>query len=170
MSDLNIHEIIISDDDVQNFKRLDQCLSHHLPNISRTHLKDIFKKGLIYCNNSLKLELKKLPPVGTCIHIEVPPPPDLKAKPEKIPLEILFEDQHLIVINKQAGLVVHPAPGNYSGTLVSALLYHFQEIKDTGNIERPGIVHRLDKGTTGTMVIAKSPEAFEGLEIGRAHV
>ena len=161
MEDFENRELVISEEDEANFKRLDQCLSHHFDDISRTSLKDLFKQGLI--TSDVKIELKKLPPIGTIITIHVPEPETMDAIPEDIPLDIIFEDEHLIIINKPAGLVIHPAPGNYTGTLVNALLYHFSKIEDVGNKLRPGIVHRLDKGTTGLMVAAKTPECFDGL-------
>jgi 23S rRNA pseudouridine1911/1915/1917 synthase len=109
------------------------------------------------------LELKKMPPVGSLVQVMIPPPLDAEAQPENIPLEILYEDEHLVFVNKPAGLVTHPAPGNYTGTLVNAILYHCQDIKGIGNQKRPGIVHRLDKGTSGVMVVAKTQACHEGL-------
>ena len=82
---------------------------------------------------------------------------------ENIPLAILFQDEHIAVINKQPGLVVHPGPGNYGSTLVSALLYHIKKLSSAGDPHRPGIVHRLDRDTSGLMVIAKTDEAYEGM-------
>ena len=161
MTDYEQRELIISEEDAALFKRLDQCLSHHYEDVSRTALKDYFKQGLV--SSDFKIELKKLPPVGTKIFIKIPPPAEMNAEAEDIPLDVIFEDEHLIIINKPAGLVVHPAPGNYTGTLVNALLHHFSKIENVGLQSRPGIVHRLDKGTTGLMVAAKSPEAFDGL-------
>jgi 23S rRNA pseudouridine1911/1915/1917 synthase len=163
MSDFETKELIISEEDIQAFKRLDLCLSHHFEEISRTTIKELFKKGLI--SSSEKLELKKLPKMGTSISIKVPPPEPMNAEPENIPLDIIFEDEHLLIINKPAGLVVHPAPGNYTGTLVNALLWHFSNIEKIGDQIRPGIVHRLDKGTTGLMVAAKTQQAFDGLSL-----
>ena len=94
----------------------------------------------------------------------VPEPKKLDLKPENIPLEILFEDEHLIIVNKPAGMVVHPAPGHYTGTLVHALLYHCDTLAGIGGVERPGIVHRIDKDTTGAIVIAKSDLAHQNLQ------
>jgi 23S rRNA pseudouridine1911/1915/1917 synthase len=104
-----------------------------------------------------------MPAAGTVIEIEVPPPVPTDLIAENIPLEILFEDQHLIIINKPAGLVVHPAPGHYTGTLVNAILYHCPDLKGIGPEKRPGIVHRLDMGTSGVMVVAKDQATHEGL-------
>ena len=105
--------------------------------------------------------------VGEEVSVELPPPAPLKLTPEPIPLHIVFEDEHLIVIDKPAGLVVHPAPGHETGTLVHALLHHVRASGGTlsgiGGVQRPGIVHRLDKDTSGLLVIAKSEQAHKGL-------
>ena len=104
---------------------------------------------------------------GEEVSVELPPPAPLKLTPEPIPLHIVFEDEHLIVIDKPAGLVVHPAPGHETGTLVHALLHHVRASGGTlsgiGGVQRPGIVHRLDKDTSGLLVIAKSEQAHKGL-------
>src|SRR5690606_26429272 len=97
-----------------------------------------------------------MPPLATHIIAQIPPNPAVDIIPENLTLEILFEDEHLVIINKAAGMVVHPAPGNYTGTLVNAILHHCPDLKGIGNEKRPGIVHRLDKGTSGIMVVAKS--------------
>lgn len=156
------HEFIITDHDSE-FKRLDAYLSHKLPEHSRSIIKKFFEDGLFTSPNYKKLELKKLPPIGTIIIFQEPILKDTSLEPENIPLHILFEDEHLIIINKPAGLVVHPAPGNYSGTLVNAILYHCPDLAGIGNEKRPGIVHRLDKGTSGIMVVAKNQKTHEGL-------
>ncbi len=160
-------EIEISAEDTSQFKRLDHLLSKKVTSLSRTFLKNLFQKGMISidpsCSFHGKLELKRMPPVGTKIIIEVPPPIDSNALAQDIPLEILFEDEHLIIINKEPGMVVHPAPGHPDGTLVNAILYHCQDLKGVGDQKRPGIVHRLDKGTSGIMVVAKNQKCHEGL-------
>lgn len=165
-------EFTITAQDREDFKRLDQYLAHKVSDHSRTFLKNLFLKDQIYLSptensseqkQKLKLELKKMPPVGTTISLNVPPPLPANALPENIPLEILYEDEHLLFVNKPAGLVTHPAPGNYTGTLVNAVLYHCQDIKGIGDQKRPGIVHRLDKGTSGVMVVAKTQSCHEGL-------
>ena len=97
------------------------------------------------------------------IHLNIPAPTPLDLHPEPIPLDIVYEDPYLLVLDKPAGLVVHPAPGNFTGTLVNALLHHCKDLSGIGGRERPGIVHRLDKGTTGLMVVAKTDEAHQGL-------
>lgn len=151
----------ISEEDFQDYKRLDAFLSQKCSNLSRTTIKKLFQEGKI--QSEQKIELKKLPPPGTKITISIPAPAEVDIVAEKIPIEILFEDEYLIIINKPAGLVVHPAPGNYSGTLVNAILYHCKDLKGIGHEKRPGIVHRLDKGTSGIMVVAKEQKTHEGL-------
>lgn len=157
--DLNV---IVTDIDREEFKRLDQFLAKKLPQFSRSTIKRLFEDEQI-SSPDRSLELKKMPPSGTIIEIEVPPPVPTDLVPENIPLEILFEDPHLLIINKPAGLVVHPAPGHYTGTLVNAILYHCPDLKGIGSEKRPGIVHRLDMGTSGVMVVAKDQATHEGL-------
>lgn len=150
----------VSDEDRETFKRLDHYLTHKLP-FSRSTIKRMFEDEEI--SSETRLSLNKMPPSGTMIEVEVPPPVETDLVPENIPLDILFEDQHLIIINKPAGLVVHPAPGHYTGTLVNAVLYHCPDLKGIGAEKRPGIVHRLDMGTSGVMVVAKDQATHEGL-------
>lgn len=157
------HQLIIESHDLENFKRLDQYLSFYLEYLSRTHIKNLFEKGHIQAKKDIKLELKKLPPLGTQIEVFVPPPVEASATAQDIALDILYEDPHLIVINKPAGLVVHPAPGHPDGTLVNAILFHCKDLTGVGDEKRPGIVHRLDKGTSGVMVVAKTQACHEGL-------
>ena len=149
-----IIELIISEEDFENYRRLDQYLSFKLEDFSRTEIKSLFESNLISSKNQ-KLTLKKMPVVGSIIKIKKPEIAETKLIPQNIPIEILFEDEHLVFINKPQGLVVHPAPGHPDGTLVNAILYHCPNIEGVGEEKRPGIVHRLDKGTSGVMVIAK---------------
>jgi len=151
----------ITDQDKENHKRLDTFLCEKLPEISRSLIKKHFTNGLFTCEQ--ELNLKKLPDPGVEIYFKAPILQDTDIKAQNIPLDILFEDDHLIIINKQAGLVVHPAPGNPDGTLVNAILFHCPNLSGIGNEKRPGIVHRLYKGTSGIMVVAKSQKAHEGL-------
>jgi 23S rRNA pseudouridine1911/1915/1917 synthase len=141
------------------FRRLDILLSKHFPELSRTQIQNFFDLGLIQLNGSTDFNLSKVPPVGSKIIITMPPPINYELEPENIPLEILFEDEDLVFINKPAGLCVHPAAGNWHHTLVHALLFHCPDLKGIGNVKRPGIVHRLDIGTSGVMVVAKSHDA-----------
>lgn len=163
-------ELSITKEDHDNFKRFDHFLQQKINHLSRSFLKLLFTKGMIIHapdsdDKSKKLELKKMPSIGTKIIVQIPPPIPTKAIPENIPIEILYEDQHLIFVNKPAGMVTHPAPGNYTKTLVNAILYHCPDLGRIGEQKRPGIVHRLDKGTSGVMVIAKSQKCHEELVI-----
>ncbi len=151
-------DLIITKDDL-HFSRLDQFIVSKLNEYSRSYIKDLFSKGFI--KSSHPMGLKKLPPLGTKIEITIPEIEKSELIAEDIPLEILFEDEFLLFINKPCGLVVHPGAGNWTGTLVNALLHHCKDLKGIGNIERPGIVHRLDKGTSGVMVIAKEQKTHE---------
>jgi 23S rRNA pseudouridine1911/1915/1917 synthase len=151
------------------FKRLDQLLVHKFPDISRSLIKKYFEEDLFF-SPDCTLELKKIPKVGSKIYFEKPIPLDATALPENIALNILYEDEFLLFVNKPAGMVVHPAPGHWSGTLVNAILYHCKDLTGVGNVKRPGIVHRLDIGTSGVMVVAKEQKTHEDLvEIFRAH-
>lgn len=152
--------LTVTNEDREEFTRLDVYLTSKLP-FSRSTVKRLFEDEEI--SSDIRLTLNKMPPPGTIIEIEVPPPVTSDITAENIPLDILFEDQHLIIINKPAGLVVHPAPGHYTGTLVNAILYHCGDLKGIGAEKRPGIVHRLDMGTSGVMVVAKDQATHEGL-------
>lgn len=152
---------VVTEEDQLNYKRLDQYLNDQLVDLSRNSIKKLFEQGDI--TSTQKLELKKMPATGTAITVNIPAPAETKIIPQEIPLNILYEDEYLIVINKEAGMVVHPAPGNYDGTLVNAILFHCQDLKGVGHEKRPGIVHRLDKGTSGVMVIAKEAKTHAGL-------
>lgn len=159
--------ITVTQEDHAQFKRLDHFLAHYLSQLTRTTIKSLFQNEHISLHEDSpyqgKFELKKLPPIGSQIEINIPPPMPTHLVAQNIPLEILFEDQHLVVIVKPAGMVTHPAPGNYDGTLVNAILYHCSDLSGVGDSKRPGIVHRLDKGTSGVMVVAKSHSCHEKL-------
>jgi len=154
-------EFEILPEDLTSFKRLDLYLSSKCPHLSRSVIKKIFEAGGI--TSQVKLELKKMPKAGTILNLKIPPPVPSKAIPENIPLSIVFEDEYFIVINKPAGLVTHPGAGNYTGTFVNAILYHYPKLQESSLNNRPGIAHRLDKGTTGLIVVAKSQKSLEEL-------
>ena len=147
-------------------KRLDVFLVNRERDISRSALKRLIELGRIRINDQVVKASQKIKP-GDKITMDVPKPEPLALKGEAIPLEVLFEDDTLLVLNKPAGIVVHPAPGNWTGTLVNALLHHFQTsggtVSTIGGKERPGLVHRLDKETSGVMVIAKTDHAHRAL-------
>jgi 23S rRNA pseudouridine1911/1915/1917 synthase len=151
-------------------KRLDIFLSTHTADLSRAAIQRLIEKGAVTVNGKRPKPSQKIKP-GDAIAWDVPKPAPLEIGGEPIPLDVLFEDESLLVLNKPTGIVVHPAPGHWSGTLVNALLYHMQSgavaegksFASIGGRERPGLVHRLDKGTSGVMVIAKTDAAHQGL-------
>jgi len=147
-------------------KRLDVFLVNRERDMSRSALQRLIELGRIRINDQVVKPSQKIKP-GDRITMDVPKPEPLELKGEAIPLEVLYEDDHLLVLNKPAGIVVHPAPGNWTGTLVNALLHHFANsggtVSTIGGKERPGLVHRLDKETSGVMVIAKTDQAHRHL-------
>ena len=164
-SDRSQHnEQIIDLEVTKETDRLDKWLSIQLSDISRSRLQKLIEEGCLKLNGVICTNKKTKLAIKDSIQITIPSPKKLDLQPEKIPLDILYEDEHLIIINKPAGLVVHPAPGHYNGTLVNALLYHCDNLAGIGGVERPGIVHRLDKDTTGAIVVAKSDRAHQHLQ------
>ena len=143
--------------------RLDKALAE-ASGLSRERIKALIGEGRVRVDGSPVSQASGKATEGARFEIEVPPPADAKAAPEEIPLTIVYEDEHLIVVDKPAGMVVHPAAGNPAGTLVNALLHHCQgRLSGIGGVARPGIVHRIDKDTSGLLVVAKSDVAHEGL-------
>lgn len=144
--------------------RLDRFLSERFETLSRSRAKTLVKEGAASCNGERIDDPRAGVVPGRTYALELPDPVPATPEPEDIPLDILFEDEHLIIINKPAGMAVHPAPGSWQGTLVNALLHHCEgELPGIGGVERPGIVHRLDKETTGVMAAAKTEAAHAGL-------
>ncbi|HEU4684866.1 MAG TPA: RluA family pseudouridine synthase [Nitrospira sp.] len=147
-------------------KRLDLFLVNREPDLSRSALQRLIELGRIRINGYPAKPSHKIKP-GDRITMDVPKAEPLELKGEAIPLDLLFEDDQLLVLDKPSGIVVHPAPGNWTGTLVNALLHHFQTsggtVSTIGGKERPGLVHRLDKETSGIMVIAKTDQAHRHL-------
>lgn len=144
-------------------QRLDQFLAAKKElNLSRSQIQKLIKNKNIVLNGQatkVSYQIK----LDDRIKVIIPPPPKLEVKPEPIPLDIVYEDGDLIVVNKPKGMVVHPAPGNYSGTLVNAMLYHCKSLASLGSPLRPGIVHRLDKDTSGLLVVAKNDFSYQSL-------
>src|SRR5574341_304901 len=138
--------------------RLDIFLSNQNLDLTRSRIQKLIGEGKILINNAITKPSHKVK-VDEKITVEIPPPKESKILPENLPLDIVYEDENLLVINKPAGMVVHPAAGNYSGTLVNALLHHCKNLSGIGGVLRPGIVHRLDKGTSGLLVVAKNDSA-----------
>ena len=152
--------IIVEESDVG--RRLDTVVAARLVDCSRSLAAALIADRSILVDRQIKKPGYRIKP-GEKIQGHIPAPGPVEYNPEPIPLQIIYQDRHIIVINKQPGLVVHPAPGHSSGTLVNALLFHCPDLGAIGGEIRPGIVHRLDKDTSGTMVAAKSAEAQEEL-------
>ena len=142
--------------------RLDRFLAKQLPDYSRSRLQQLIRTGFVLLNGATTRP-RQLVRSGDKVELTEPPLEKIESQPEPIPLEILFEDNDLIVINKPAGLVVHPGAGHRQHTLVNALLSHCTSLSGIGGKERPGIVHRLDKETSGCLVVAKNDEAHREL-------
>lgn len=148
----------------QNGRRLDIVVASLIPDCSRSFATDLIRKGNIRVQGAVKKPGYRVK-TGDEISGNIPPPDPVHFEPEQIEIDILYEDEHLIVISKHPGLVVHPAPGHYTGTLVNGLLYHCPDFKGIGGKLRPGIVHRLDKDTSGTLVVAKNAASLEHLAL-----
>ncbi|AHM04205.1 Ribosomal large subunit pseudouridine synthase D [Roseibacterium elongatum DSM 19469] len=147
--------------------RLDKALARDVPegaSLSRSRLARLIEAGAVAVNGAVVLDARAKLAEGDLIEITVEEAAEVETRPEAIALDILFEDDDLIVVNKPAGMVVHPAPGTPGGTLVNALLHHFGgNLSGVGGEKRPGIVHRIDKDTSGLLVVAKSDRAHHGL-------
>lgn len=141
--------------------RLDKYLAQNLP-LSRSRIKNAILSGEVRLNGGLARPGDKLRP-GDAVTVMLGEPKEASAAPEDIPIDIVYEDSSIAVINKPQGMVVHPAPGNLQGTMVGALLYHIKDLSGIGGEMRPGIVHRLDKDTSGLLVVAKNDEAHASL-------
>ncbi|HBB34859.1 MAG TPA: RluA family pseudouridine synthase [Cyanobacteria bacterium UBA8803] len=144
--------------------RLDRYLTQHLPHLSRSRIQKLIAEGNVQINGQACTSKKATVQAGDRISLTIPEAKPLDLEPETIPLDILYEDDHLLIINKPAGLVVHPAPGHAKGTLVNALLAHCPNLAGIGGVQRPGIVHRLDKDTSGAIAIAKTDLAHQNLQ------
>ena len=144
-------------------ERIDALLARTLPSLSRSQVQKLLEQGMVTLNGrALKKNFRCS--AGECYELILPEPDDLPLIPQNIPLDVVYEDEDLIVINKPRGLVVHPAPGHPDGTLVNALLYHCGDsLSGIGGQRRPGIVHRIDKDTSGLLIVAKNDFAHQGL-------
>ncbi len=161
--ELFVHHRIVADPG-QSLLRVDKFLMDRLPNVTRTKIQDGVRLGFVKVNDrDVKPNYKVHP--GDVVTVSLPEAPrDTEVKPENIPLNIVYEDEHLLVVNKEAGMVVHPAYQNWTGTLVNALAYHFKGMPHMpGNEGRPGLVHRIDKDTSGLLVISKTEAAITHL-------
>jgi 23S rRNA pseudouridine1911/1915/1917 synthase len=143
-------------------QRLDLFLTSKHSSLTRSHIQRLIEEGMVRVNSKPSKASHKVR-AGEVIEMTIPAPRPIEALPEPIPLDILYEDGSLIVVNKPAGMAVHPGAGRFTGTLVNALLYHCRDLSGIGGKLRPGIVHRLDKDTTGVLVAAKTDNAHQSL-------
>ncbi|WP_432665182.1 RluA family pseudouridine synthase [Wukongibacter baidiensis] len=158
-----MNEIKLTVDSNQESIRLDLYLSRELNDLSRSYVQKLIEKGNVKINDKVILSKKLKVSMNDEIEIIIPEPEKLKLEPENIPIEIVYEDEDLMVVYKPQGMVVHPAPGHYTGTLVNALLYYSEKLSSINGIIRPGIVHRIDKDTSGLLMIAKNNMAHNSL-------
>ncbi|WP_294464798.1 RluA family pseudouridine synthase [uncultured Anaerofustis sp.] len=142
--------------------RCDKFLSDELEDFSRESLKKLFKEGEVFLNDEKVKPSRKLL-VGERVKVNLPEPEVLDVIAENIPINIVYEDEDVVIVDKPQGMVVHPANGNYSGTLVNALMYHVKDLSSINGVIRPGIVHRIDKDTSGLLIVAKNDNAHNHL-------
>lgn len=143
--------------------RLDKFLTEKLPDMSRSHIQKLIRDGNVTVNKKTVKANYKVS-LGEIVEIDIPEPECLDIVPENIPLDILYEDDDILVVNKPKGMVVHPAPGHYSGTLVNAIMFHCKEnLSGINGVLRPGIVHRIDMNTTGSLLICKNDKSHRFL-------
>lgn len=142
--------------------RLDKFVSLSMPELSRTLIQQYIKEGIVLVNGKIEKASYKIK-LNDDIEISLPENKEMDVLPENIPLDIVYEDRDVIVVNKPSGMIVHPSSGIYSGTLVNALLYHCQDLSGINGVLRPGIVHRIDKETSGLLMIAKNDQAHRSL-------
>ena len=160
MKDSALIEFLVLENDAK--LRLDQFLAERLPEYSRSRLQQLIRSGFVRVNGGASRP-RQIVRIGDKIDLIEPPPEKVDIRPESIPLDVLFEDDDLIVVNKPAGMTVHPGAGQREHTLVNALLSHCARLSGVGGKERPGIVHRLDKETSGCLVVAKNDMAHRKL-------
>ena len=160
MSSAITNQFVVSDNEAR--QRLDRVVTAHCADLTRSRVQELIEAGLVLVNGSLAKGSHRLH-TGDRITVDAQPRPPLRAEPECIPLDILYEDSDVIVVNKPAGMTVHAGAGNSRGTLVNALLGRGQSLSQGGDILRPGIVHRLDKETSGAILVAKNDAAHAKL-------
>ncbi|MEA1975208.1 MAG: RluA family pseudouridine synthase [Bacillota bacterium] len=146
-----------------NNVRIDKALSSLTDKLSRSYIQKLVEEEHIFINGELVTNKKNVVKTDDKIIVEIPPAKDLNIKAEDIELDFVYEDDDIIIVNKKQGMVVHPAPGNWEGTLVNALMYHTDKLSSINGVRRPGIVHRIDKDTSGLLMIAKNDYAHNFL-------
>lgn len=162
---MNDNELIILTTSAEDAgTRLDAYISAAIEDLSRNYAQQIIEDGCVCINGAVETSKKRKVKAGEEIAVDFPQPKELEVKAEDIPLDIVYEDDDVIVVNKPRGMVVHPSPGNYDGTLVNAIMYHCGDsLSSINGVIRPGIVHRIDKDTSGLLMIAKNNRAHESL-------
>jgi 23S rRNA pseudouridine1911/1915/1917 synthase len=161
MDNNNVFEFIVEED--MKGTRLDVVLSLVIEEASRSHLQKLIDIGRVEVNGQPVTLKKYKVKTGDAVKVTVPEPVHLNVAPEDIPLDVIYEDADVLVVNKPKGMVVHPAAGNYTGTVVNAILYHCKSLSSINGVIRPGIVHRIDKDTSGLLMIAKNDTAHRSL-------
>jgi len=143
--------------------RLDAVVAATFPELSRSRARVLIEQGRVCVAGAVVTRPATPIDGGVALTVEIPPPAAAEAAPQDLPLEVVYEDADVVVVDKRAGMVVHPAPGHADGTLVNALLHHIDDLSGVGGVQRPGIVHRLDRGTSGLIVVAKHDAAHASL-------
>ncbi|MBO5174290.1 MAG: RluA family pseudouridine synthase [Eubacterium sp.] len=142
--------------------RLDQYIAGRCMDLSRSYIQKLIKESRVTINKNIQTKTKTAVQESDIVNVSLPDPKELEIKPQDIPLDILYEDNDVLVVNKPKGMVVHPAPGHYEGTLVNAVLYHCRDnLSGINGVLRPGIVHRIDKDTTGALIVCKNDKAHQ---------
>ena len=151
--------------------RLDQYIAGRCMDLSRSYIQKLIKESRVTINKNIQTKTKTAVQESDIVNVSLPDPKELEIKPQDIPLDILYEDNDVLVVNKPKGMVVHPAPGHYEDTLVNAVLYHCRDnLSGINGVLRPGIVHRIDKDTTGALIVCKNDKAHQKIaEQLRAH-
>ena len=163
--------VLVDEDDIRSFvvppegisARLDAWLAGQCEGFSRSRIQGLIRAERMRVNGAVVVRTACKVEPGAVVTLAIPPPVPAEPQPEDIPLSVVYEDEHVIVVDKPAGLVVHPAPGHLSGTLVNALLHHCPNLEGIGGVARPGIVHRLDQDTSGLLIVAKTEAAMRTL-------
>ena len=154
-----MNEIVMEITPEMEGERIDKCISNYLESLSRSYIQKIIKDGKAYVNDAVVKANYKVK-VDDKVQFEIPDCEEPDIPPQDIPLDILYEDKDILIVNKPIDMVVHPAPGHYEGTLVNAIMFHCKdELSGINGVLRPGIVHRIDKDTTGSIIICKNDEA-----------
>ena len=142
--------------------RLDQYIAGRCIDLSRSYIQKLIKESRVTINKNIQTKTKTAVQESDIVNVSLPDPKELEIKPQDIPLDILYEDNDVLVVNKPKGMVVHPAPGHYEDTLVNAVLYHCRDnLSGINGVLRPGIVHRIDKDTTGALIVCKNDKAHQ---------